>query len=174
MQYLVFCNKHIYHLNIYFWKTLWDRNDTTNQNLLWHEIMCYKIDFNFQTSFFFVCWNSRNVIKSFYTASLLYDTLVEFGELSQEATQRQKYSKWKATYINKCLKEGTTPISGPPGGEVDEFGDDFGEPSTSHQPPSSGGGTAPYPTDPYNTGQPSSYTPPPSQPPSYHQVEYIL
>ena len=38
----------------------------------------------------FTVWNYvflnpfRNVVKSFYTASLLYDVLTQFGELSQE------------------------------------------------------------------------------------------
>ncbi|EDO44702.1 predicted protein [Nematostella vectensis] len=112
---------------------------------------------------------NKNVIKSFYTASLIYDTLAQFGELTDEAAMRQKYSKWKATYINKCLKEGATPTPGPPGGEEDEFGGYFdgdasgasasGEgpsnqsTSSGDQPPAwnAGGDTPPQPQVPSST-----------------------
>lgn len=63
---------------------------------------------------------SKNVILSFYTAGLLYDVLTTFGELSEEAVQNRKYSKWKATYINNCLKNGETPVPGPAKEEDDD------------------------------------------------------
>ncbi|XP_069792211.1 vacuolar protein sorting-associated protein VTA1 homolog [Narcine bancroftii] len=56
---------------------------------------------------------SKNMIKSFYTASLLYDVLTVFGELTDENIQHRKYAKWKAAYIHNCLKNGETPKSGP-------------------------------------------------------------
>lgn len=37
-----------------------------------------------------------------------------FGELSEEATDKRKYSKFKAAYIHTCLKNGETPVPGPP------------------------------------------------------------
>nr|XP_061806930.1 vacuolar protein sorting-associated protein VTA1 homolog [Nerophis lumbriciformis] len=59
----------------------------------------------------------KNMIKSFYTASLLLDVLSVFGELSDENVQHRKYARWKATYIHNCLKSGETPQSGPVGME---------------------------------------------------------
>ncbi|XP_076653653.1 vesicle trafficking 1 [Halictus rubicundus] len=56
---------------------------------------------------------SKKTIQSFFTAGLLYDVLTVFGELSEEATQKGKYAKWKATYIHNCLKNGETPVPGP-------------------------------------------------------------
>ncbi|XP_053737976.1 vacuolar protein sorting-associated protein VTA1 homolog isoform X2 [Synchiropus splendidus] len=55
----------------------------------------------------------KNMIKSFFTASLLLDVLSVFGELSEENVQQRKYARWKATYIHQCLKNGETPQSGP-------------------------------------------------------------
>ncbi|KAK7907303.1 hypothetical protein WMY93_015915 [Mugilogobius chulae] len=62
----------------------------------------------------------KNMIKSFYTASLLIDVLAVFGELSEENIQHRKYARWKATYIHNCLKNGETPESGPIGMEDEE------------------------------------------------------
>lgn len=67
----------------------------------------------------------RNVVKAFYTSGILYDVMMNFGELTDEVQQNRKYAKWKAAYIHKCLKDGTTPIPGPmtsseEGGEEDE------------------------------------------------------
>ncbi|XP_069371201.1 vacuolar protein sorting-associated protein VTA1 homolog isoform X3 [Paralichthys olivaceus] len=68
----------------------------------------------------------KNMIKSFYTSSLLLDVLSVFGELSEENIQHRKYARWKATYIHNCLKNGETPQAGPMAmdedGEADEFG----------------------------------------------------
>ncbi|XP_065819993.1 vacuolar protein sorting-associated protein VTA1 homolog isoform X2 [Labrus bergylta] len=68
----------------------------------------------------------KNMIKSFYSASLLLDVLSVFGELSEENIQHRKYARWKATYIHNCLKNGETPQAGPMGmdedGEADEYG----------------------------------------------------
>lgn len=66
----------------------------------------------------------KNMIKSFYTASLLYDVLGVFGELQDENVQHRKYARWKATYIHNCLKNGETPQSGPIGMEDEEGYDD--------------------------------------------------
>lgn len=63
--------------------------------------------------------NDRNVVKAYYTAGVIYDVLLTFGELSEEATDKRKYAKYKAAYIHNCLKSGETPIPGPPG-ESDE------------------------------------------------------
>uniref|UniRef100_A0A3Q1HT82 Vacuolar protein sorting-associated protein VTA1 homolog n=1 Tax=Acanthochromis polyacanthus TaxID=80966 RepID=A0A3Q1HT82_9TELE len=65
----------------------------------------------------------KNMIKSFYTSSLLLDVLSVFGELSEENIQHRKYARWKATYIHNCLKSGETPQAGPIAmGEDEEAG----------------------------------------------------
>ncbi|KAM4633188.1 vacuolar protein sorting-associated protein VTA1 homolog [Polymixia lowei] len=61
----------------------------------------------------------KNMIKSFYTASLLIDVLSVFGELSEENIQHRKYARWKATYIHNCLKSGEPPQPGPQAMEQD-------------------------------------------------------
>ncbi|KAM4681114.1 vacuolar protein sorting-associated protein VTA1 homolog isoform 1-T1 [Amazona ochrocephala] len=63
----------------------------------------------------------KNMIKSFYTASLLIDVLTVFGELSEENSQHRKYARWKAAYIHNCLKNGETPQPGPIGMEGESF-----------------------------------------------------
>uniref|UniRef100_A0A3Q2XQT3 Vesicle (multivesicular body) trafficking 1 n=1 Tax=Hippocampus comes TaxID=109280 RepID=A0A3Q2XQT3_HIPCM len=62
----------------------------------------------------------KNMIKSFYTASLLLDVLSVFGELSEENIQHRKYARWKAAYIHNCLKSGETPEAGPIGMDLDQ------------------------------------------------------
>ncbi|KAM9339065.1 vacuolar protein sorting-associated protein VTA1 homolog isoform 2-T2 [Symphorus nematophorus] len=83
----------------------------------------------------------KNMIKSFYSASLLLDVLTVFGELSEENIQHRKYARWKATYIHNCLKNGETPQAGPIGMDEDEDGeaDEFGAAASSGQGPSHGG-----------------------------------
>ncbi|ESP03130.1 hypothetical protein LOTGIDRAFT_137913 [Lottia gigantea] len=56
---------------------------------------------------------NKNVVKSFYTAGMLFDVLSNFGELSDMVEKNRKYAKWKAAYIHKCLKNGETPVPGP-------------------------------------------------------------
>lgn len=71
------------------------------------------------------------MIKAFYTSSLLFDILENFGEIGEEFDKMRKYGKWKAAYIHNCLKNGETPVSGPIGGEGEEGEDwmrvDYGE-----------------------------------------------
>ncbi|KAL0967442.1 hypothetical protein UPYG_G00252280 [Umbra pygmaea] len=64
----------------------------------------------------------KNMIKSFYTSSLLLDVLSVFGELSEENIQHRKYARWKATYIHNCLKNGESPQAGPAGYEEETYG----------------------------------------------------
>ena len=60
---------------------------------------------------------NKSVVKSFYTASILFDVLEVFDEpLSEEIKTQRKYARWKATYIHNCLKNKETPIPGPVGG----------------------------------------------------------
>lgn len=68
---------------------------------------------HFESLFFFFFFVPRNVVKSYYTAGMIYDVLVTFGELGEEASHNRKYAKYKAAYIHNCLKNGETPIPGP-------------------------------------------------------------
>lgn len=81
----------------------------------------------------------KNMIKSFYSASLLLDVLSVFGELSDENIQHRKYARWKATYIHNCLKNGETPQAGPIGMDEDGEADEYGDEGFSGQGPSHGG-----------------------------------
>uniref|UniRef100_A0AAY5KCT7 Vacuolar protein sorting-associated protein VTA1 homolog n=1 Tax=Esox lucius TaxID=8010 RepID=A0AAY5KCT7_ESOLU len=65
----------------------------------------------------------KNMIKSFYTSSLLLDVLSVFGELSEENIQHRKYARWKATYIHNCLKNGENPQAGPAEYEEETYGE---------------------------------------------------
>ena len=62
---------------------------------------------------------------------------------------QRKYSKWKAAYINNCLKKGETPIPGPIGEDANN------EPST-------GSTGLPYPTQTPNVPPSANMYPPPS------------
>nr|XP_033792678.1 vacuolar protein sorting-associated protein VTA1 homolog isoform X2 [Geotrypetes seraphini] len=77
----------------------------------------------------------KNMIKSFYTASLLIDTLSVFGELSEENVQHRKYARWKATYIHNCLKNGEIPQAGPIGMEGEEYDEESDEAGSFSMPP---------------------------------------
>lgn len=68
----------------------------------------------------------KNVVKSFYTAGMLMDVLSNFGEVPEDVEKNRKYAKWKAAYIHNCLKNGETPLSGPQGDEMGEFGEEEG------------------------------------------------
>ncbi|XP_042359134.1 vacuolar protein sorting-associated protein VTA1 homolog isoform X2 [Plectropomus leopardus] len=81
----------------------------------------------------------KNMIKSFYTASLLLDVLSVFGELSEENVQHRKYARWKATYIHNCLKNGETPQAGPIAMDQDGEAGEFGAEGVSGQGLSHGG-----------------------------------
>ncbi|XP_052827202.1 vacuolar protein sorting-associated protein VTA1 homolog [Octopus bimaculoides] len=61
-----------------------------------------------------------NLVKTFYTAGLLFDVLSVFGETDEDLEKNKKYAKWKAAYIHKCLKNGETPIAGPMTDENEE------------------------------------------------------
>ncbi|XP_070781658.1 vacuolar protein sorting-associated protein VTA1 homolog isoform X3 [Enoplosus armatus] len=81
----------------------------------------------------------KNMIKSFYSASLLLDVLSVFGELSEENIQHRKYARWKATYIHNCLKNGETPQAGPIGMDQDGEAVEYGAEGFSGQGLSHGG-----------------------------------
>lgn len=83
------------------------------------------------------CHFNKNVVKSFYTAGMLFDVLQNFGELTDEIENHRKYAKWKAAYIHNCLKNGEVPHPGPIDSESDEINIPVagaGLPGTSSQP----------------------------------------
>ncbi|XP_026521976.1 vacuolar protein sorting-associated protein VTA1 homolog [Notechis scutatus] len=96
----------------------------------------------------------KNMIKSFYTASLLIDVLTVFGELTDENIQHRKYARWKAAYIHNCLKNGETPQSGPIGmeEELDDENEQASSPTPSSQEsePSSTFQSSDIPTNSYS------------------------
>nr|XP_022295474.1 vacuolar protein sorting-associated protein VTA1 homolog [Crassostrea virginica] len=97
---------------------------------------------------------NKNVVKSFYTAGMLFDVLSVFDEVSEDIEKNKKYAKWKAAYIHKCLKSGETPVAGPlPEGDDEEAP----QPSTS-------GATAGLSS--YSQPSPPSGSYPPAGPPS--------
>jgi len=55
----------------------------------------------------------KNLVKSFYSAGLLFDVLNFFGDLSEDLVAKKQYAKHKAMYLNKCFQTGETPIAGP-------------------------------------------------------------
>lgn len=52
------------------------------------------------------------MVKSFYTAAILMDTLYQFGEVSEDIQEKKRYAKYKAAHIHNCLKRGIQPFSG--------------------------------------------------------------
>ncbi|XP_076815561.1 vacuolar protein sorting-associated protein VTA1 homolog [Clavelina lepadiformis] len=77
---------------------------------------------------------NKHVVKSFYTASILFDVLEAFEEpISDEAKTHRKYAQWKATYIHNCLKNNEKPVPGPIGGleHPDDIQHQVDEPTTS-------------------------------------------
>lgn len=101
----------------------------------------------------------KNVVKAFYTAGMIYDVLTTFGELTDEATQNRKYAKYKAAYIHTCLKNGETPVPGPPV-QSDEVGTSNDDGSSNYQP-----ATTDTPQAPGFTATPST---PPEVPTSFN------
>lgn len=77
------------------------------------------------------------------------DVLSVFGDVSEEITNTQKYAKWKATYIHNCIKNGETPIPGPPNTDSTQIG--FNIPSQGDNMPQPPNNVVPVaPTTPYN------------------------
>jgi len=54
--------------------------------------------------------HNKNVVKTFYTAGVIFDILSNFTkDLSEDIEKRKKYAKWRAAYIHNCLKTGEVP-----------------------------------------------------------------
>lgn len=103
-------------------------------------------------------------MKAYYTAGVVYDVLLTFGELSEEATDKRKYAKYKAAYIHTCLKNGETPIPGPPNDEGGSIGSDDNNVAGSSNAGNSEGTTPPAPSEPSTMDQ--------SDPPPVSPIEF--
>jgi len=118
----------------------------------------------------------KNVVKAFYTAGMIYDILLLFGEASDESQKNSKYAKWKAAYIHNCLKNGETPIAGPMNEEGNEEEDELANlanstPAEPQQPEASSSQPQPSPSQSgpstsvnANIGFPPFQTPPAATP----------
>lgn len=67
---------------------------------------------------------TRAVVKAFYTCSVLLDVCLAMEDGGadsgdSELRQRATYAKWRATYINQCIKEGRQPEPPQIAGESD-------------------------------------------------------
>lgn len=117
---------------------------------------------------------NKNVVKAFYTAGMLFDVLIVFGELTPEVAHHQKYAKWKAAYIHNCLKSGETPIPGPmaTGEDEEEGGNQEDDKQEDNQPPPPVQ-QPPQPQQPtYQPPQPTYQPPQPThQPPQQTHVQ---
>ncbi|XP_064609842.1 vacuolar protein sorting-associated protein VTA1 homolog [Liolophura sinensis] len=107
---------------------------------------------------------NKSVVRSFFTAGLLFDVLSVFGELSEDVQKNRKYAKWKATYIHKCLQSGEQPVPGPVGGDDDEIiapavGFEGVQPGPSHSYPDPTRSSFP---DPSNQPSSNNYMQPPA------------
>lgn len=56
---------------------------------------------------------NKTTVRMFYMAAILFEAMAVFGPLTDEISKRAKYAKFKAAYIQKCLKAGQTPKAGP-------------------------------------------------------------
>lgn len=57
---------------------------------------------------------TKATAKTFFAASVFFDTMKQFGERGSEADEKCRYAKWKATDILKAIKEGREPTPGGP------------------------------------------------------------
>lgn len=121
----------------------------------------------------FLLFISRNVVKAFYTAGVIADTLLTFGELSVETADKRKYAKYKAAYIHTCLKNGEMPVPGPPTegeGEGEGESDDNNAGPGPSNPGNNNGSFSP-PQAPASDPEPQDDAQP-SPPPAHSPIEF--
>ena len=56
---------------------------------------------------------NTNTVRMFFMAAILLEAAAVFNTITDDITQKAKYAKFKAAYIQKCLKSGQTPKPGP-------------------------------------------------------------
>ncbi|XP_034481918.1 vacuolar protein sorting-associated protein VTA1 homolog [Drosophila innubila] len=105
----------------------------------------------------------KNVVKAYYSSGVLYDILLTFGELSEEALHNRKYAKYKAAYIHNCLKNGETPIPGPfPDDEAADFGGDENGVAPADNPAGDSPPADVQPVEPTPPATPAAHITPPT------------
>lgn len=102
------------------------------------------------------------MVKAFYTSGLVYDVLLTFGELSDEAQKNSKYAKWKAAYIHNCLKNGETPIPGPMRDDLEDDGSEIPTDTAGAAPPPAPLPFNPPAAQPFNPPAALPFNPPPA------------
>lgn len=55
----------------------------------------------------------KGTVRMFYMAAILFEAMAVFGPLTEDVSKKAKYAKFKAAYIQKCLRTGQTPKPGP-------------------------------------------------------------
>lgn len=115
---------------------------------------------------------NKNLVKQFYTAGLLFDSLNYFGDLSEDLVTKKQYAKRKAMYLNRCFQTGEHPVPGPLLG--DESGENEGDEEGASSDPNN------LPTAPTNYPLPptdnQTYYPPtnyPQVPQNNYNQNYI-
>lgn len=83
---------------------------------------------------------NKNTVRMFFMAAVMFDAMAVFGPITDEVAKRSKYAKFKAAYIQKCLKNGETPHPGPIESEDSATGGGVGDVSSASQPPPAPGG----------------------------------
>jgi vacuolar protein sorting-associated protein VTA1 len=113
---------------------------------------------------------TKDTAKNFYASSVFFDVLKQFGDVTDDITEKQKYAKWRAAEITKAIKSGVPPPLPPSAGSSpNSEGDLDYDPSTSDIPrtdiPPFPPDIQPFPSKPENnTNSPSFPSIPPQQP----------
>lgn len=50
------------------------------------------------------------MVKAFYNTAIIMETLQQFGTLSDDIKEKQKFARWRAAHIHGCLKIGEKPL----------------------------------------------------------------
>lgn len=100
---------------------------------------------------------NKSTVRMFYMASLLFEAMAAFGPLTDDIKEKAKYAKFKAAYIQKCLKMGQVPKPGPLDGADLQMPSDEGD--DQKQPESSSDSAGPMPQVPSAGANNSSQEP---------------
>lgn len=102
---------------------------------------------------------NKNTVRMFYMAAVLFEAMAVFGPLNEEISKRAKYAKFKAAYIQKCLKLGQVPKPGPvEGSDLEDASYSQGQTTTSLND------TSDKNSEPQNSNTSADNSKPPSDP----------
>ena len=117
-----------------------EKSDRQDNEAIAHEVVASAHVENYAMKLFLVADKqdraanfSKNVVKCFYSAGILFDVLQTFGQVTPEVAHYRKYAKMKAAYIHNCLKNGETPIAGPLVEDEEDDNEDVVTPHEEHQ-----------------------------------------